>query len=297
MKKRIAILLIILALITGAVALSQTIDDQLRIYDQYVARQFSFFPRDARYDAYMNSIAQNLNSVIVETFGEDKNITFYICPSRLGFNAVSFYRFIVFDSLLLDSLRYLAMGKVYYGNLNNQYIDTLVSRVAEISQAHQMGFVTGNYYDINNPFNLPPVGPLNQQQQLQAEELFTSMLVSWMAHEGSHCMRDHMKYRLQVMQQQQMSINPYGNQQQFINSMSAYMNAKLTQKLEKDADVHAVKWLINAGYNIEGFITWLQFGEKLERIMGVENAYLRTHPKCSERIKYIRETARSLTGE
>ena len=106
------------------------------------------------------------------------------------------------------------------------------------------------------------------------------MLASWMAHEGSHCMRDHMKYRILEIRKEMNSgtnsgMNSGMNQQQF---MQAYMGAKISRDLEKDADLCAVVWLQNAGFGIKGFVTWLQFAEKLEAISGAENPYLRTHP-------------------
>jgi len=288
MKKRFLPVILLLALMAGLFpAHAQSLDDQLQWNDYYVSSQFYQYPRDTRYDAYMTSIAQNLNSTIIDTFGNDKNITFYVCPSRIGFNALSFHQFIVFDSMLLDTLRYLAIAKVYYGNVNNNYVNSLAEKVAIISNAYRNGMFNPNFYNSNNPFGFPPVGTLNPAQQKKAEQLFTGMLASWMAHEGSHCMREHMKYRLQVMNQQ--GDNPQNAQ---IN-MNQYMQAQLSRELEKDADVCATIWLINSGYDIEGFVTWLQFGEKLEHAMGTENTYLRTHPKCSERIEYIRQAARS----
>ena len=296
MKKRalsIFLVLFILVAIVGVYA--QTIDDQLNWNDQMVYQQFtSYYPPDTRYNAYMNQIAGNLNSNIVDVFGEDKDMIYYVCPSHIGFNAISFHKVIIFDSLLLDSLRFLAMGKVYYGGLDNEYIDNLAYNVVRISKLRQNRMMQPNYYNQNNPFGLPVVpGQLTQEQQARAEKLFKSMLVSWMAHEGSHCMLEHMKQRMIKMQEAKQQMQYQGNQYQFQNSINAYMSAQLMQSMEKEADVHATKWLLKSGYSTDGFITWLTFAEKLEKLMGTENAYLRTHPKCSERIEYIRETERN----
>lgn len=289
-RQKLLILILSVILLVAAPVSAQTLDDQLTWNDYFIAQQFSMFPRDARYDTFMNAIAQRLNATIVENFGEDKSITFYVCPSRLGFNAVSFHRFIVFDSVLLDSLRYLAMGRAYYGGINTQYTERLAAAVAKVSQARQMGQMMGNYNDTVNPFGLPSPGQLNPQQQKEAEAIFAEMLASWMAHEGSHCMRDHMKTRLEAASRQNQNMNLM-NQQQFMNNVNTYMNAKISQEFEKDADVHAARWLLRSGFTTEGYIMWLEFGEKLEKMMGVDNAYLRTHPKCSDRIRYIRAEA------
>lgn len=278
-------------------ACAQNIDQQLQLNDAYVSQQFRYFcPYDTRYNQYMNIIAQRLNSTIVDTFGEDKDLTFYVCVSPLGFNAVSFHRFMVFDSVLLDSLRYLSMGVVYYGGVDNSYVDQLAYQVARISASHRMGMSTANYYDTENPFNLPEVGTLTEEQSQRAEKLFLNMLASWVAHEGSHCMRDHMKHRYLAMQQQLNQQRNLQQQQQFFNSMGAYANARISRELEKEADEYAVRWLINSGFNVEGYITWLKFGSKLEKVMGTENAYLRTHPSCAERVQYITEEAKRYGG-
>lgn len=293
-SKRIIILtalFLFLAVVSSVVA--QSLEDQLHYYDRQVYSQFTTrYPRDSRYDPYLNEIAGNLNSKIVDVFGEDKDIVFYACPSHLGFNAVSFYRVIIFDSLLLDSLRFLAMGKVYYGSDDSEYVDRLVQAVAETSSYHRMGMDTTDYRDINNPFDLPEVPALTAQQQQKAEKLFKSMLASWMCHEGSHCMLDHIKVRLQKMAQKQQQMYMQGDQRLFNQSVNMYMEAEISQKLEKEADVNATKWMIKSGYSIDGFIAWLKFAEKLEESMGVNNTYIRTHPKCSTRIQYIRDTAR-----
>lgn len=293
MKRKILTLLTIFILLTlilnGSV---QAVEDQLRMYDQQVYYQFTiFYPRDARYDAYLTEIASRLNANIVDVFGEDKDIIFYVCPSHLGFNAVSFHRVIIFDSLLLDSLRYLAMGKVYYGSIDNQYVDQLAHRVAQVSQYHRMGSFVTNPSDTYNPFGLPGLGPLNPAQQLKAEELFKEMLASWMCHEGSHCMLDHMKFRLKAMSEQQQQFNYQGDMNQFNNSMNVYAQAQISQQLEKEADVIAARWLLASGYSIEGFTAWLYFAQKLETIMGMDNAYIRTHPSSAQRIRYIKDAA------
>jgi hypothetical protein len=272
---------------------AQSLEQQLNYYDQQMYAQFSsIYSQDSRYNGYMTEIAGNINSTIVNVFGEDKQIVFLVCPSRLGFNAVSFYRLIIFDSLLLDSLRYLAMGKVYYGGLDNRYIDQLAYNVAKTSRSHQMGQDTTNYYDTTNPFNLPQVGPLTPKQQEQAAHLFKEMLASWMCHEGSHCMLDHIKVKLQRMSQSNQQLYYQNDPGKLQNSVNQYMSAKINQELEKEADTTATRWLLASGYSIEGFVTWLKFAEKLEKILGTENAYIRTHPRCSERIKYIKDAAR-----
>lgn len=294
MKKRLLsvfLLLIIISTIVGVHA--QTIEDQLNWNDRQVYTQFTgYYPPDSRYNVIMNQIGGNLNSHIVDVFGEDKNIVYYVCPSKIGFNAISFYRVIIFDSLLLDSLRFLAIGKVYHGGLNNEYIDELAYNVADISRKRQMGMGGINYADQNNPFGLPSAGALTPEQQARAEKLFREMLASWMAHEGSHCMLDHMKIRLEKMQQAKQQMDYNGSQNQFNNSIDEYMSAQISQTLEKDADVHATKWLIKSGYSVEGYVTWLTFAEKLEKLMGTDNAYLRTHPRCSDRVNYIRNAAK-----
>ncbi|MFP4497417.1 MAG: M48 family metalloprotease [Vulcanimicrobiota bacterium] len=294
--KHLAVIMVLLFVFSIGAGFAQTLDDQLTWNDYYVSQQFAMYPPDARYNEVMAEIASSLNDSIVDTFGEDKDINFHVCLTPLGFNAVAFHRFIVFDSLLLDTLRYMAMGKVYYGGMNNEYIDRLACRVAEVSQYHKMGQSQANYHNQENPFNLPHPGDLTSKQLDEAAVLFANILASWMAHEGSHCMRDHLKHRLQAMQKSNQQFNYQGSQQQFKNSVDAYTNAKISQELEKDADVHAVAWLLNSGYNIEGYLTWLEFGSKLEEIMGTKNAYLRTHPPCQTRMQYIRQAAREFSG-
>lgn len=295
MKKKIIAVILLLVLFVGTFSvLAQSLEDQLRTQDRMIYTQFTtYYPRDNRYNTFFNKIATNLNSTIVDIFGQDKDIIFYVCPSHFGFNAMSFYRVIIFDSFLLDSLRFLAMARVYYGDLDNEYFDELAQSVATISKKHQNRDFSGiNFKDQNNPFGLPPVGQLTPQQSARAQQLFKGMLASWMCHEGSHCMLDHVKVRMQEVQNTQKKFHYQGNRQQFTKSLNAYAYAKISQKLEKEADIMAVRWLIESGYSIEGFIVWLKFGEKLEKAMGVNNAYLRTHPKCSERIRYIKQAAK-----
>ena len=172
MKKRIWLLILLVAIIALSIPTNgQTIDDQLRLKDQAIERQFSAFPHDARYDAIMNGIAEKLNAAIVKTFKGDKKLEYYVCPSHIGFNALSFNKFTVYDSLLLDSLRYLAEGAAKNNGIDNPYIDQLARRVAEVSRLRQSGAAFGDFSNRLNPFGLPEPGKLSQPERLEAEKL------------------------------------------------------------------------------------------------------------------------------
>jgi hypothetical protein len=291
-KTTIFILVICFLILNFSPCLPRSLEEQLKSYDQLMAQKFSKFPQDTRYDNYLADISKNLNRTLVGTFGENKNISYLVCASNLGFNAVSFHRLIVLDSLLLDTLRFLARAKVYYGTIDNPYVNRLIFRVSLLHGQHQAGMMNPGFVDQNNPFNLPVLpGQLTPEQEKQAETLFINMLASWMAHEGSHCMRDHLKYRFEIIRKRQQESSASGNQAQVMDTLEVYTNSHLSQELEREADLYAVNWLLNSGYNVDGFILWLSFGEKLEQASGLDNAYFRTHPSCTERIRYIREAA------
>jgi hypothetical protein len=296
-KSTVLLLVACFMILTFSPCFPGQLEKQLKEYDNLMFQKFSRYPQDTRYNKYLTDISRNLNGSIVATFGEDKNISYLVCASNLGFNAVSFHRLIVLDSLLLDTLRFLARAKVYYGSIDNPYVNRLVFRVSLLDGQHQAGMMNPSFVNQANPFNLPVLpGNLTQEQERQAERLFIEMLASWMAHEGSHCMKDHLKYRFEIIKKRQNEAAVSGSQVQVMDTLEVYTNAQLSQELEREADLYAVRWLRNSGYGVEGFITWLQFGEKLEQASGLDNAYFRTHPSCGERIRYIRDAAVKRAG-
>ena len=64
------------------------------------------------------------------------------------------------------------------------------------------------------------------------------------------------------------------------------------RKLEKEADIEAVKYLENAHVNPKPFANFLfRLGNKSHEFSGLEN-WLSTHPNSKERATYISESKR-----
>lgn len=269
------------------------IDQMLKWQDQQIMSQFqSKFVSDGRYNAFIHSIMQRMNTYLTQVYGQQSNlyISGFCFASSLGFNAVTGYRIIIFDSLLLDTLKFLADGIAVYGGVDNQYVQNLARTVVNLCAQHQQGNIRPNTSNLYNPFNLPTLTNLTQEQRMQSQKLFTDMVASWVAHEGSHGFLEHIKEKMKIsLTQQAYSQGKYPPQaiQQQINQ---YLTYSLGPKMELEADTKGTILLLKSGYSVDGFIWWLKFADILEQLMGTKNSYMRTHPSSEQRIQNILQT-------
>ncbi|MDQ7822440.1 MAG: M48 family metalloprotease [Candidatus Eremiobacteraeota bacterium] len=258
--------------------------------DQMVLAQFAmYYPADYRYNTLLGAISTKFNEKGPEIFQNyGKEVYFTVFVSSLGFNAVSFHRIVVFDSLLLDTLRKLAEGIAFYGTIDNEYSVQLAATVLRVGMAHQFGMLAGNYQNIENPFGLPSCGALTEEQKKEANSLFEEMAAAVMAHEASHAFLDHVKEKIKTQQMlwmyNQGKVDP-----RVLNSyINNYLNYNLSYSKELEADTYAARLLKAAGYSRNGFTHWLLFAGLLERMTGSDTQANRTHPTSVTRIRNVK---------
>ncbi|MHB2018957.1 MAG: M48 family metalloprotease [Candidatus Xenobia bacterium] len=299
MKKRALLLVTLLAVMVLALPVQAQyggVDQFLAAQDSQVLSNFSGrFARDQRYDTLFARIYARLNPHLSEVYSDpDKDVRPYCFVSTMGFNAMTWDHIIVFDSLLLDSLRRLSEGVVVYGKVNTPYGWSLARAVASLQRhAHSLPqYANPDHQD--NIYDLPVAGQLTPEQRQQADALFEEMVASWLAHEGSHAFLNHARLRVEEQQMRQMNASAQGNPQAFGNYIDRYREASLGQEKEREADEHGAQLILRSGYTIRGFVLSLQFSDMLEQLMGTTNSYLRTHPPASERIADIERIAGSM---
>jgi len=261
--------------------------------DRLVFTQFCrYYPRDLRFDRALEKISLVFNSHGHEVFSDyNKEVYFVVFVSSMGFNAISFHKLVIFDSLLLDSLRFLATGIAVYGDVDNDYCRALALSVAKVGMAHQFGMLVGNYTDGQNPYRLPEFETITASQRVRAERLFEDMLAAVMAHEASHAFLNHVKEKVEtsrtLWENNQGKVDP-GELNRYING---YIKYTLSYQKELEADACGARLVKASGYDREGFIYWLKFSKMLEEATGsVEDTGetgVRTHPTADVRIQNI----------
>ncbi|GEM_PF-1660258 len=296
---RYLLALLILCLCMGTPATAQylpsndsgdnTTESLLDYQDRLVFTQFRYYyPRDFRFDRALEKISLVFNAHGEEVFSDyNKEVYFVVFVSSLGFNAISFHKLVIFDSLLLDSLRHLADGIAVYGDTDNDYCRALALTVARIGVAHQFGVLLGNYTDRQNPYQLPVFQRLTSEQKQRADRLFEDMLAAVMAHEASHAFLNHVKEKMEtsrtLWQNNQDRIDPRELNQYITN----YINYTMSYQKELEADSFGARLMKASGYEKEGFIYWFQFSRLLEEILDVHENSTRTHPTAEVRIENI----------
>lgn len=292
-----AVFLLCLCLLTPAAAQYGPADENegnntenlLDYQDRLVFSQFSYYyPRDFRFDNALEKISIVFNAHGEEVFSDyNKEVYFVVFVSSLGFNAICFHKLVIFDSLLLDSLRFLAIGIAVYGDIDNDYCRALAFSVAKIGMAHQFGVLLGNYTDRQNPYQLPVFRTITVEQKERAERLFNDMLAAVMAHEASHAFLNHVKEKMEtsrmIWQNNQGRIDPHELNQYITN----YINYTISYQKELEADTYGARLLKASGYGKEGFIYWFQFSMLLEEMLGMQKNSTRTHPTAEVRIENI----------
>lgn len=267
-------------------------------------QQFSSkFITDYRYYSFIDSIMKKMNPYLPSIYGNKPYIWLNggCFSSNMGFNAMTGYRIIIFDSLLLDGLKRLADAVAVYGNLNNDYSRKLAQTIANLTKAHSQGNINPNKSNLNNPFNLPTLPKLTPEQKAKSEKLFTNMVASWVAHEASHGFLEHIKEKMQIQETMQSYYQGKYPPEQIQQQIQYYLNYTLNQQKEFEADTMAVKLLIKSGYDVDGFIWWLRFADILEADMkpansqtGANTSYMRTHPTGEQRVDNIIKTKLSI---
>jgi hypothetical protein len=255
------------------------------------------YPRDARYDSYFMRLFPVFNAHLGEVFPNyQEYVEYSVYAGPLGFNAVTFHRLVVFDSILLDGLKRLCEGFITYNGLNNDYTRQLARFAAGIISSRQSGMSTGQYnrYDTNNPFGYPICRDYSQAGSGAVDALFIEMLASWMAHEGAHAYMNHNLERAKATQMIQMSQQNSYNPQMMNQEVQKYINYTLTPQKELEADAKGSELLVRSGISVRGYIVWLSFADMIEELMGSKYQYQRTHPRSEQRIGVIVQVARSL---
>ena len=210
----------------------------------------------------------------------------------MGFNAQTWNEIIVFDSLLIDTLRKLAEGVAVYGTADCDYVRKLAIYVSEVDRLCRVGQVPMHNSGTDNPYRLPSLWGLTPAQREQADALFEEMLAAWMAHEGSHAFLNHSRERVEAQRllwlYNQQGEAPPESVRQYIGQ---YLNASTTIQKEREADEYGIRLTLESGYTVEGLIYSLQLVEYLEQLSGEALRTNRTHPPPSERIVMARQIA------
>ena len=145
-------------------------------------------------------------------------------PGVFGYNAVSFHKSIVIDSLLLEVDKRLAIGMAYYGKIDTPYTRQLAQATIRVWQQTNNGTLRLNQNNPYNPYNLPEIqGQLSPNQQKLAELYFEHLVAATLAHEGSHIFLEHTKQKM--LTQQKLWQQGQGN----MNQIQQYINVNFTK--------------------------------------------------------------------
>lgn len=277
----------------GARAQVPSVDTMLEWQDQMVIRSYmANCPQDFRYKDLLARISARFNGHLAAVYRKpDKEAHYFVFVANMGFNAQSWNRVIVFDSLLLDSMRCLAKGIAVHEKLEAPYVQQLAQYVASLNTATKSGFVMPNLQNADNPYSLPNIWGLTPAQRDRSDALFEEMVAGWMAHEGSHVFLNHCRDRIQeqrLIAMYQQGRIPADILQQHMNQYLAY---SLTRQKEAEADEKGVRLLVRSGYSVEGLVYTLHFAQLLQDISGSTNDYFRTHPLPQERIDMAERVA------
>jgi len=283
----------------------QNMEQMLLWQDQQIMQTYmSKYVTDYRYYGFIDSIMKKMNPYLPSIYGNKPYIWLNggCFSSNMGFNAMTGYRIIIFDSVLLDGLKRLADAVAVYGNLNNDYSRQLARAIVDLMKAHSQGNINPNKSNLDNPFNLPTLTNLTPEQKAKSEKLFTNMAASWVAHEASHGFLEHIKEKMQIQQTMQSYYQGKYPPEQVEQQIQYYLNYTLNPQKEFEADTMGTRLLVKSGYDIDGFVWWLRFADMLEADMikstnsqiGANASYMRTHPTGEQRVENIIKTKLSM---
>lgn len=261
-------------------------NDEIVLYDLLALRV-----RDKRYDALTHQVSARLNPHIAEVFRRPaKSVAFYVFFARMGFNAKTWDRIVVFDSLLLDAMRHLCYGLAVYGTTDCDYVHKLADYVVKTDHAYKRNAIFVLDGPPENPFSLPTIWGLTPEQSARADQLFEDMLAGWMAHEASHAFLDHARELVLARYPDATIRDPH-----LAADVRAAIQApySFSRQKEREADEHAVRLLIRSGYKIDALIQSFEFAQQIEELSGEANLTDRdrTHPTPLERIILARQIA------
>lgn len=270
------------------------VERELEVLDSIVTSYFvERYPGDYRYADVRARICSRLSAHLDEVNGGPRDpVTVMAFLSTIGFNAITFHRTVIIDSLLLDNLRRLAESIAVTGTVNNPYARALASITARVMTEGAAGYPlrTMNAIRVNdgdNPYRIPVVPGYNASHARKADMLFEGMLSACIAHELGHAYLGHFqsKYEARAALQAQHggSVPPEVLQQQ----ISAYLNYQMTPQMEIEADTYSALLNRLAGYSIEHQRNLLTFMEMLDIATGGQYAYFRTHPRSADRWRAI----------
>lgn len=271
----------------------QQFDAQLNRQDAQMVMQMSQkYAPDHRYEQFLNRISSKFNYAGSKVFRnyDSKDVRYVVLCGALGFNALALHRSIILDSLLMDVMKFYAMGLAYYGKVDTGYTRALAQKTLFLQSCMQKGQVQPNFKDMDNPFGLPYPGKLDSRQAALAMEYYEEIIASVLAHEGSHAFLEHTKEKM--LTQQKLWSEGRATQQQIMQ----YVNVDMTRAKEFEADKNGVAMLYYSGYSINGMKAWFRFADIMEYYANSLYSPNRTHPTGEERIEAINRTWDSLNA-
>lgn len=269
----------------------------LRWQDAQVLRRYQeTFVTEKRYNALLERVGERLNTHIAQVYPRFKPVRYYVFVGNMGFNAQTWHSIIIFDSLLLDTMRKLAEGVAAYGTTDCPYVHALAIQVARLEQQRQSGRSLLRVGSADNPYRLPTLWGLTPAQREDADRIFEEMLAAWMAHEGSHAFLEHTRERVEAQQLAQLySLQGEAPPEAVRQYIGRYLSSETTLQKEREADAYGIRLTLRAGYGVDGLIRSFEFAQLLEQLTGQALQPVRTHPTPSERIVMARQIAGSAT--
>lgn len=291
-----AFLVVLVLLLVAPVQAARTvpdIDGLLRWQDEVVLQQLlGSYPQDYRYADVLDRITRRLNPHLDAVYGKGagkEQVRYFVFLSRIGFNAQTWNRVIIFDSLLLDSLRNLSRAIAVRGSTNDPFVQNLAVAVTRAQAACKAGSMQPDFGNVQNPYNLPIMYGLPPDQRDRADALFEEMLAAWMAHEASHAFLNHVRERVEA--RQLAHIYESRSSEAMRRHIQQYLSYEYGRQKELEADAGAVRLIRRAGYGIDGFVRTFEFAQMIEELTGESRVPVRTHPTPLERIRFVQRVA------
>jgi Peptidase family M48 len=275
----------------------EVVEARLRDYDERVLKAYqSTFARDHRYEPVLARVASRLNPHLPEVFGPQAKtdaVTYHVFLGRLGFNARTWHRIIIVDSLLLDALQRLAEGLAVDPSFESPYVKRLAFAVASVHAARTRGALRPDLSNRGNPYNLPRYYGLEPAQRDRAQAQLEAFIAGWLAHEAAHAYLGHTRKRYEEWLASTALGTGGSSQGDDLVVAESERDSFHTssQAVERQADQAAVCLLIRAGYEVGPMLDTLVFSDLLERWLGSAEGAPRTHPALTERVEAIEAAA------
>ena len=272
---------------------ADAVEAQLLARDQAVRQYYLVnFPSDSRYNAVLLRIGERVNAHLSEVFANSgEQVNYGVFLSDMGFNGVAWYRLVILDSLLLDTLRRVAESVAVSGQLETPYVDQLAGYIGRLGTQGGYGLPLRDPRTFNpeNPYQIPAPPGLTFEAQRRAGPIFEDMLAAWVCHELSHCYLGHAREKIEEGLRIQ---SRYGGQvpswllEQQIEQYLAYQMAPAK---ELEADRYGAQVAFRAGYSLDGFRRWYAFIDRIEQQTGAAYQQRRTHPHGFQRLQAVEE--------